>query len=347
MSVTPTNERQLTAPVDLATPDGSRLNPAAVGWSATPLHRGNLVGSWVRNKRWDYWAVLAADLVVSVTYANLDYAGIAEVWWIDLATGEQGGADAVSPLGRGIDLPDRPGTAPLKLRHKNLDLSVVDAADGAATISASWIGADGSPAELEAQVALPAGHESLNVVIPWNERRFQYTSKHQARPATGHLTVDGTTRQLEDTPQGAWGVLDVGRGRWPYATRWNWGGGAGHADDGSVVGLQLGGKWTEGTGLTENGVILDGRLTKIGAELTWDYSWNAPMRPWRVTDPSGHLDLFLTPRYDKHSNINAGVLKRETHQVFGDWSGWVADDAGRRVNFDGLQGFAEESRARW
>ena len=31
-------------------------------------------------------------------------------------------------------------------------------------------------------VARPAGHESLNVVIPWSERRFQFTSKQNTRP---------------------------------------------------------------------------------------------------------------------------------------------------------------------
>ena len=348
MSTTPTHERQLTQPIDLARPDGTRLNPDAVGWSSTPLHRGNLRGSWGRNKRWDYWAVLAGDLVVAATYADIDYLGLGDVAWLDLGTGEQGGVNVASPLGRGLELPELPGTAPLVLSHKNLDMRIEDAPDGTTTISARWTEPDGSPAELEAKIALPAGHESLNVVIPWSEKRFQFTSKHQARPATGRLTVGGVTRMLEDAPRGAWGVLDVGRGRWPYSTRWNWGGGAGRTDpEGPVIGLQIGGKWTEGTGLTENGVIIDGRLTKIGAELGWHYSWDDPMRPWRITDPSGHLELELTPRHDKHSRINVGVLRNETHQVFGDWSGWVADDDGNRVEFEGLQGFAEECRARW
>ncbi|MEZ5372240.1 MAG: DUF2804 domain-containing protein [Microthrixaceae bacterium] len=358
MPARPTHERRLTDPVDLTRHEGSRLNPAAVGWSTRPLHRANLngrrehghwrPGRWGRNKRWDYWAVLAGDLVVAVTYADLDYLGLAEVWWCDLAAGREGGADIVSPLGRGIELPDRPGTEPMAVSDTNLTLRLEDSADGTTLISARWTESDGSPAELEAHIRLPDGHESLNVVIPWSERRFQYTSKHQARPASGHLTVAGRSRRLEDSPTGAWGVLDVGRGRWPYSTRWNWGGGGGRVGEGGpVVGLQFGAKWTEGTGLTENGVIIDGRLTKIGAELCWDYRWDDPMRPWTVTDPDGHLSVTLTPRHDKHSRLNLGVLMRETHQVFGNWSGWVADDDGRRVEFDGLQGFAEESRARW
>ena len=81
-----TSERELTEPVDLATPDGKALNPAAKGWSRRPLHRANLRGGWGRTKRWDYWAILAGDLVVSSVYADVDYLGLADVWWVDLAT---------------------------------------------------------------------------------------------------------------------------------------------------------------------------------------------------------------------------------------------------------------------
>ena len=51
-----THEPELTEPVDLCTPDGAALNPAARGWSRRPLHRANLDGRWGLNKRWDYWA---------------------------------------------------------------------------------------------------------------------------------------------------------------------------------------------------------------------------------------------------------------------------------------------------
>ena len=109
----------------------------------------------------------------------------------------------------------------------------------------------------------------------------------------------------------AWGVLDVCRGRWPYRSIWNWGGGAGRSAEGAVVGLQLGAKWTEGTGFTENGILVDGRLNKIGEELEWIYEWEQPLQPWRVRHRDGSLDLCLRPRHDF------------------------------------IVGFAEESRSRW
>lgn len=342
-----THEREITHPVDLAKPDGRQLNGDARGWSRRPLHRANLTGRWGRNKRWDYWAVLAGDVVMSLTYADVDYLGIADVWWADLTDGASGGRSVMVPLARGINLPDVSGTASLRMHRNAIDLSITDDTDGTTHLRAAWTGSDGTPGRMDVSVALPEGHESLNVVIPWSDRQFQFTSKHQARPAEGELVVGDRTWPIGGEAGPAWGVLDVGRGRWPYSTRWNWGGGAGLADDGSVVGLQLGGMWTAGTGATENGVLVDGVLTKMGDELTWHYDWDAPMTPWRVTDPGGRLALELTPRHDKHSATSLGLLATETHQVFGTWSGSFTTDDGRTLTFDRVQGFAEESRSRW
>jgi hypothetical protein len=346
-----TNERELTGAVDLCTLDGKALNPAARGWSRRPLHRANLRGVWGRTKKWDYWGILAGDLIVSATYADVDYLGLADVWWADLATGRTGGRGISAPGARGFRLPDVPGTDPLRIDTKKLRLEMSDDAAGT-HLRASWTERDGIPGSLDATVALPEGHESLNVVIPWNDRRFQFTSKHQARPATGELVVGGETRRFGLDADGAgddaWGVLDVGRGRWPYRTNWNWGGGAGRVGTaGPVVGLQVGGKWTVGTGYTENGLIVDGRLTKIGDELVWDYDWDHPLQPWRVRAPDGSVDLVLEPRHDKHTRVVAVVMGMEVHQVFGHWSGTIVPDGGDPIEIAGIQGFAEESRSRW
>jgi len=129
---------------------------------------------------------------------------------------------------------------------------------------------------------------------------------------------------------------------------WNWGAGSGRATDGSVVGLQLGGKWTEGTGATENALCIDGRLTKLSEELLWEYDWGAPMAPWRVrTRASDALDATLTPRFDRHARSSLGPLSTECHQVFGTWAGTLRGDDGVLRRFDAVLGFAEEARNRW
>jgi hypothetical protein len=339
-----THEPELHAPVDLCTPDGARLEPAARGWSRRPLHRANLRGRTGQNKRWDYWAVLAGDVVLSAVYSNVDYVGLADVWWADLATGESGGAGIVVAGGEGFVLPEEPGTAPLRIERDGFALEIVDG-DGGTRLRARWTERDGRAGTLDVLVELPPGHESLNVVIPWSDELFNYTSKHQARPARGELVVGDRRFPIGDATD-AWGVLDVGRGRWPSDISWNWGGGAGRCGE-HVVGLQIGGKWTEGTGFTENGLIVDGRLTKLGRELKWRYRWDDPMQPWHVTDPGGQLDVVLTPRFDKHTKVAGRKRGSETHQVFGTWSGRIVTDAGLALELVDVQGFAEEARQHW
>ncbi len=93
------------------------------------------------------------------------------------------------------------------------------------------------------------------------------------------------TRTIRFGPDdGSFAVLDHGRGKWPYSMTWNWAAGYGRVA-GRRVGLQLGGKWTDGTGSTENGLFVDGRLHKIHEDLTWTYDRTDFLAPWRITGP--------------------------------------------------------------
>lgn len=200
--------------------------------------------------------------------------------------------------------------------------------------------------DVDISVAKPPGHESLNVVIPWSDRRFQFTSKQNTRPASGSIRAGERSWAIGDPP--AWGVQDLGRGIWPYSNRWNWAAASGVAGDGRTIGLQFGGKWTEGTGYTENALCIGGRLTKIHEELEWTYDWDEPMRPWRVRTPgSTQVDVELTPFFDRYDSTDLKALKMEVHQCFGTWAGTVCGDDGVPATLDGIDGFAEEARNRW
>lgn len=339
-------ERELTEPVDLCDAHG-RLNPAARGWSRVPLHRANLSRAWGRKKRWDYWAVTAADLYVAFVYADVDYVGTGSVWVCQPSTGLVVALDRLTPFGRGFDLPDVACTGRMIADIGGLHIEIDERDPAATRLRASCASTPHGTLDIDLAVARPAGHESTNVVIPWSSKRFQFTSKHNTRPASGTVRLGEHTFELGGDANPAYGTLDLGRGVWKYRTEWNWGAASGTNADGRVVGLQFGGQWTEGTGHTENGLCVDGRLSKLHDELEWTYSWDAPMEPWRVVDPGGRVDATLTPNYDRYSRTSLGVVSMEVHQCFGRWAGWLVTDDGERVEFDGLVGFAEEARNRW
>ncbi|EQM83942.1 DUF2804 domain-containing protein [Microbacterium maritypicum] len=338
---TPLIEREITAHVSLTTPTGM-LNREALGWSRTPVHDTSGIpgrGHWGRNKRWEYWNVMTPSHIVAVTVSCVDYMALHELWVLDRATGDDIDTTVISPGGRSATLPSSLGAGPARARTRRITVDIDEAFDGTRLrASTPRVSIDLLAGRLEA-------HESLGVVVPWRLGdeipHFQYTVKDVARPATGTVTVDGVAHEV---PTGSWAVLDHGRGRWPYRVRWNWAAASGVVD-GRVIGLQLGAKWTDGSGATENALLVDGRLSKISEELVWDYDSEHFMRPWHVHGTSA--DLVFTPFYDKHSHTNALVISSRTDQLFGVWTGWVRDENGTRVRVDGIEGFAEEVLNRW
>ncbi|GAA1737788.1 DUF2804 domain-containing protein [Isoptericola hypogeus] len=338
-------EREITDDVALCEPDG-RLNPDAVGWSRAPRHDTAGIGrgwrGFGRNKRWEYWAVMTPEHVVALTTSALDYAALHQVWLLDRGSGVEVDEVAIAPLGGSAVLPHRLGAGPVRSRTRKVAIAVDELPGG------TRLRARTDRVELDVLVARPEGRELLAVVVPWSDRRFQYTVKDVGRPASGWLSVDGARVEL---PAGSWATLDHGRGRWPYRASWQWGVGfavdGGRAADGTrhTVGVQLGGTWTRPGPTTENGVFVDGRLHKVGEELEWTLDREDLLAPWRVR--GARLDLTFTPGHDRASRTELGIVASSTHQCFGRWSGWVTTVDGGRLDVAGLDGWAEDVAQRW
>ncbi|MFC4556312.1 DUF2804 domain-containing protein [Georgenia faecalis] len=338
--------REITEPVDLCLPSG-QLNPAAVGWTRTPLHRANLLpgnargraATWSRTKKWEYVGIITDRHVVTVTASSLNYAGIHRVWVLDRTTGEEIDTSLTVPFAKDTHLPAVFGAGAVRVAGPRLAIAV-DPAPTTNSPDALRVRAQTPRVRLDVTVAPPLGSELLGVVVPWSERQFQYAVKSVGVPASGTLTVDGAEHPVE-----GWASLDHGRGRWPYAITWNWGAGSGTVD-GVVTGLQLGGKWTEGTGTSDNGLFLDGRLHRIDEDLAWTYdALDASAAPWRVSGE--RVEVELHPFHERTEATNLGVVSMRVTQAFGHWTGWVDDDHGERRRVDGLVGWAQQAVNRW
>lgn len=344
-SVPLTHEREITEPVDLCLPDGT-LNQDAVGWTRRPLHRANLRG-WGRTKRWEHWGVVTPRHVIGVTMSSLDYAGVHGLYLRDLETGEEVVRDAVVPLARGVHLPERSGVGTAWARSSSLAIRIEELPDGGATGRGpgTRVRLAGRDVRIDLWVPRPAGHESLGVVVPWNERLFQYTVKDVARPVEGEVRLGTGTGAVVHRVDAAdsFAVLDHGRGRWPYRKTWNWAAGSGPGGSG----IQLGGRWTAGTPSTENALLVGGRIHKLGAEVVWRYDPHDWLAPWAITGPRVQATFHPFDGALRVARTELGVVGSATHQCFGEFRGRAQADDGAWVPLDGLVGWAEEARQRW
>ncbi len=325
-----THEPEITRDVALCDARG-RLNRDAVGWSRHPYHVADFAGRTLRVKRWEYWGIVTPDHIVGLTVSDIGYAAVNSIYVLDRASRREVRHDAVVPLRRHTTLPARCGVGraeyqgrafAIRVSHEGPQVLVRATAD-----------------DLDIDLVVHRGdRESLGVVVPWSDRLFQYTVKDVGAPVTGTIRVGGAEVPVDG--HDSFAVLDHGRGRWPYSVTWNWAAGAGQGR-----GITLGGRWTDGTGMTENAVVVDGRLHKIAATLRWSYDRDDWLRPWRIEGEG--VELRFEPFHDRVARTNLGVIASSTHQCFGTFSGWVEDGEGERMSADGLTGWAEESVNRW
>ncbi|GGM79997.1 DUF2804 domain-containing protein [Dactylosporangium sucinum] len=328
-------EREITEPVDLCLPSG-RLNPEAVGWTRSALHRTNLRG-WGRNKRFEYWAITTPTAVVSLNISHHDYRANVAVTYEDRLThqGIRQGGNRWLPGHAGMR--DPLNQEPMQASRGPVLIRLTP--DGAGTV----LFARSPRIDVDLRILAAPGHESMGVVVPWSDTVFQYTKKDNCLRAEGVVTVDGVRHEV--SAGSSFAVHDRGRGRWPYFTFWNWGSGNGTSADGREIGLQFGGKWTDGTPSTENWLRVDGRLHKISEHLDWQYDPGDLLTPWTLTGPSVRV-TFTPERHVRHV-FNRWIVMSRGDTCFGHYRGEITLADGRTVRFDDVYGHVEEVERRW
>ena len=338
-----TPEPEIIEPVNLCDPEGN-LNPEAVGWSRHPLHHCNLRGHWPRKKRWNYWAVVSPTHLFSVTLSDVDYLGLPFLYLLDFKTQAYAEKTLLKPFGAGIHLSPAVDADVVYQDHA-MPITMQSVGNGV-HLKVRCPDLEGQPLQADLFVHQPQEHETLNVVIPWSEKRFQFTSKQNCLPTEG--TVTWGKKQIEFSRQDTFACLDFGRGIWPFECFWNWSSFSTRLPDGRTVGVNLGAGWTDGTGMNENGLCIDGRLTKLSEDVAFDYDPEDFMTPWHLhTTATDRVNLTFTPFFERHAKTNALIIYSEVHQMFGKFQGTLRGDEGETITIDGPIGWAEDHNAKW
>lgn len=332
---------ELTSQVLLCDGAGN-LNPAAVGWSRHPLHRCNLHGKFPRKKKWNYWCVMGQECMLSLTIAHIDYIALGALYFLEYDSNRFAETVAVKLLPR-LPLMSETVDETITFEHRRMGLHFESVENGTA-MTARAKDLAGKPFQASLRISRSPAQESLNVVVPWSVRNFQFTSKQPCLSATGDM-VWGDER-FSFTPENAFACLDYGRGVWPYRTTWNWAAFSGHSDD-NVVGVNMGAKWTDNTGMNENGILLNGKMHKVFDEIVFEYDDTDFMRPWRMKSASSDaVRLEFTPFFERTGAMNLLLIASTVHQLFGHFSGELRV-GGATIPINNILGWAEEHRARW
>jgi hypothetical protein len=298
----------------------------------------------LRLKEWDYYGLTTQDFYFSATVANIGYAGLAFVYFIDFHEKAMTEDTILVPFGRGCRLPRSSKSGDIHLDHAKAEFLFERKSESRA-INVSWPGfAGGKGISAQFEASQPPEHESIIVATPIGRNRFYYNQKINCMPAEGKIVFGD--RAFELSPDGALATLDWGRGVWDYSSFWVWASASGYLPNGSTVGLNMGKGFGDLSQATENCFFVDGKMTKL-AWVEIEYDPADFMKPWIFRAKDGRLDLVFEPFFDRVASTNLIIITSKVHQLFGKYSGTLMTDDGKKMQVENLIGWAEEHQAKW
>ncbi|MBP1755894.1 MAG: hypothetical protein H6Q59_2292 [Firmicutes bacterium] len=332
-------QKQFTVPGPVLDPKGSPY-PGYSTKSILTYQRKAIKASPFRIKEWDFYQVTDRKMCLQFTIGHASYAGQVGIMFFDFEKGQmiaEKGTFLVLPFGS-LHLPENAETDHVICYDKKDGKMRFEVTAGTKHLYCKW-------ENFEADILLTRQNEnSLVINVPFDEspRAFYYNHKINCMTATGTVSYNKQTYHF--APEDSFGILDWGRGVWPFHNEWYWSNGSGYIDN-TIFGFNLGCGFGDTKNATENIVFYGDRTYKLG-EVEFDLG-DDYMQPWHIHDKEGRLDLTLTPSYDRTTRTKLLWVNNRCHQMFGEFRGWAILDDGTKLPIENLISFAEHAVNNW
>ena len=303
-----------------------------------------------RIKEWDYYLLCSDCAALALTIADNGYMGLDSISLMDFKDNEQHTVTKISlfPMGKRF-LPENSFSGTSRTVGRDYEINFV-VSRNKRDLYGHFYDFKGSGKQLLFDLELSNhNQDSMVIVTPFHNKPncFYYNQKINCLPAEGRV-IFGDKEYLF-SPATAFGVLDWGRGVWPYRSTWYWGSSSGTVN-GNPFGLNIGHGFGDTAKATENMLFYRGIAHKLG-----QVKFGVPMKagredylaPWQVYDEAGRLKLIFEPSIERTANMNVFLLASSQHQVFGRFTGTAVLDDGEQLKINGLNGFLEKVSNRW
>jgi len=332
-------QKQFLEPGPVLDEKGSPI-PGYSTRSIRTYDRKMIKASPFRIKEWDFYQITDDRMCLQFTIGHASYAGQVGVMLFDFAKGEklaEKGTFLVLPF-RSLHLPED-GEKDHKVEYLKKAGSMSFTAVGETRhLYCRW-------EDFEADITMTRQNtNSLVINIPFDEspKAFYYNQKINCMVAQGWVKYKDM--RYEFSPTNSFGILDWGRGVWPFHNEWYWSNGTGYIGD-KIFGFNLGCGFGNTKTATENILFYGDSMHKLGEvrfELGEDY-----MKPWHIYDTERRLDLTLMPVYDRTTSTKLLWVDNCCHQMFGEFTGKVVLDDKTELKVEKLFSFAEHAVNNW
>lgn len=339
-------QNEITESGNLFKEDGSLIQR---GWLRKPIlnyNKENIGKGWTRIKEWDHYSILNKNFGFQLTIGDIGYLTQMSYVWLDFNKKERYGQSVMKFFTKSkilplssledsyIEFPTDKFQATIEKKGDKRILTIDDP---------SFLdeGINGS-------ITLEDDPRMDNTVVvtgygPKRPKLFYYNHKINYMPAQGIINIGDKPYNLE--PHSSFGLMDWGRGIWPYNTHWLWGSACGLVD-GKPIAFNIGYGFGDLTTHTENIIFYDGKAHKID-EVTFHHEDRDPTKPWKFTSNDDRFNMTLRPLIPHREKINFGLIYLNSSLLHGLYSGDITLDNGQKIQIKDMLGHAEDIYWRW
>ena len=291
-------------------------------------------------KEWNFYQFQCGNYVLQMTLGHLSYIGQMAVTLMDMKTGEKWTYSTMQPLF--IPELDRDAEKPSICKYQNDECRLQFTVKKDKRILALK-GRNKAYDVIEVKLVVEndPSNEKMVIATPFEKpTQFYLNYKENYYNAKGYARFGDKYVALKN----ATGLLDWGRGVWPYSHEWYWGNLTSHID-GVPFGLNIGWGFGDTRHATENMYFYNKKAYKVG-KLIGEWDDNNLMAVKHFHDIEGKLEFTFTPFWDNYTFNEFVVVDTHCHQIFGRFSGKIVTEDGTK-EFKDVVAFIEHAVNRW
>lgn len=291
-------------------------------------------------KEWNFYQIGIDKYVVQITIGHVSYMTSVSMALINLDTKDKYEIGAMKPLSiPKLDINPEENSI-IEWENKYLKVSfVTNSENRVLTVK----GTNKKYKDVEACLILKNDpkNEKMVIATPFkNKKQFYLNYKENYYEVEGFVKFD----DLKISFDGASGLIDWGRGIWPYKHEWFWGNMSTFVDN-VPFGFNIGWGFGDLSNATENMFFYNKKCYKLG-KLDVKMNPDNYMEEWYVKDEEGLMELHFSPIHDNYTENKYVVIDTHCNQVFGYFNGYVITEEGRKEIVNKLA-FIEHAVNKW
>ncbi|MBO3445944.1 DUF2804 domain-containing protein [Clostridium sp. CCUG 7971] len=232
------------------------INHESIGWSRNVFKNCDIETGFFRKKIWNHYMWMNEKFICTFALVKLDYVGVIYVDFYDIRKNNEIHKCIYIPLCNGIIIHNNIGSY-AHFQNKQMYANIIRVSNSL-NIILKWD-------EIDIDASIEIEDESLNVLVPWSDKLFHYTSKQFPLKSSGYIQIGEEQCYIDEAMM----FIDYGRGIWEREKSWYWLT-CGFEKDNKRIGLNLGAKWTDNTGVNENCIKINNKILKINSDVEFN-----------------------------------------------------------------------------